>query len=128
LARGAIDTPNATGELRIQDEWGAFVPTVNFEKLRLRKCSSFVLMLVQHLTEQSARIYRVNWYEPNANNPPWIKALADVRRMGTLEGYCFHHVQAIMIAIDQYAETALGNRDYFLNRPYSIGGINDKIP
>lgn len=48
--------------------------------------------------------------------------------MGTLEGYCYHHVQAIMIAIDQYAETALGNREYFLNRPHSIGGMNDKIP
>jgi len=68
------------------------------------------------------------WYDPKADNPPWIKALADVRRMGTLEGYCFHHVQAIMLAIDQYAETALGNREYFLNRPYSIGGKNDQIP
>ena len=48
------------------------------------------------------------WYDPKADNPPWIEALADVRRMGTLEGYCFHHVQAIMLAIDQYAETALG--------------------
>ena len=47
------------------------------------------------------------WYDPKADNPPWIEALADVRRMGTLEGYCFHHVQAIMLAIDQYAETAL---------------------
>jgi hypothetical protein len=45
--------------------------------------------------------------------------------MGTLEGYCFHHVQAIMLAIDQYAETALGNREYFLNKPHSIGGKND---
>jgi hypothetical protein len=70
----------------------------------------------------------LHWYDPKADNPPWITALADVRRRGTLEGYCFHHVQAIMIAIDQYAETALGNRDYFLNRPHSIGGINDKIP
>jgi hypothetical protein len=68
------------------------------------------------------------WYDPNADNPPWIKALADVRRMGTLEGYCFHHVQTIMLAIDQYAESALGNREYFLNKPHSIGGINDKIP
>jgi hypothetical protein len=31
------------------------------------------------------------------------------------------HVQAITIAIDQYAETALGNRDYFLNKPYAVG-------
>ena len=70
----------------------------------------------------------VRWYDANANNPPWIKALAEVRRMGTLEGYCYQHVQAIMIAIDQYAETALGNRDYFLNRPHSSGGMNDQIP
>ena len=48
--------------------------------------------------------------------------------MGTLQGYCFQHVQAIMVSIDQYAETALGNREYFLNRPYGIGGMNDKIP
>jgi hypothetical protein len=67
------------------------------------------------------------WYDPNADNPPWIEALADVRRMGTLEGYCLHHVPAIMPAIDQYAETALGNREYFLNRPHSIGGKNDNI-
>jgi hypothetical protein len=31
------------------------------------------------------------------------------------------NVQAIIVAIDQYAEAALGNRDFFLNKPYSIG-------
>jgi hypothetical protein len=55
----------------------------------------------------------MNWYDPNADHPPWIKALADVRHMGTRESYCFHHVQAIMLTIDQYAESALGNRQYF---------------
>jgi hypothetical protein len=35
---------------------------------------------------------------------------------------CYQHVQAIIVAIDQYAEAALGNRDFFLNRTYSIGG------
>jgi hypothetical protein len=40
----------------------------------------------------------------------------------------YQHVQAIIVAIDQYAETALGNRGYFLNKPHSIGGKNDKIP
>jgi hypothetical protein len=25
------------------------------------------------------------WYDANAENPPWIKALADVRHMGTRE-------------------------------------------
>jgi hypothetical protein len=52
------------------------------------------------------------WYDDKADNPPWIKALANVRRMATMEGYCFQHVQAIIIAIDQYAEKALGNREY----------------
>jgi len=26
------------------------------------------------------------------------------------------------VAIDQYAEAALGNREFFLNKPYGIGG------
>ena len=25
------------------------------------------------------------------------------------------------VAIDKYAEKALGNRDYFLNKPYGVG-------
>jgi hypothetical protein len=49
-------------------------------------------------------------------------ALAEVRHLATREGWCYQHVQAITVAIDQYAEKALGNRDYFLNKPYSIGG------
>jgi hypothetical protein len=33
------------------------------------------------------------------------------------------------VAIDQYAEAALGNREFFLNRPYGIGGrAKDNIP
>jgi len=30
---------------------------------------------------------------------------------------CYHHVQAILVAIDQYAEAATGNREFFLNKP-----------
>ena len=30
-------------------------------------------------------------------------------------------VQAITVAIDQYAEAATGNREYFLNKPHGIG-------
>lgn len=60
------------------------------------------------------------WYDPSADNRHWIRALADVRHMAAREGYCFHFVQAIIVSIDQYAEAALGNRDYFLNRPYGI--------
>jgi len=72
----------------------------------------------------------LRWYdEKNADNPPWVAALADVRRLATREGYCFQHVQAIIVAIDQYAEKALGNRAYFLNKPYGIGGgMKDHLP
>jgi hypothetical protein len=32
-------------------------------------------------------------------------------------------------AIDQYAEAALGNRQFFLNKPYGIGGgRNEQTP
>jgi hypothetical protein len=62
------------------------------------------------------------YYDANAkDNPPWINALAEVRQRACREGWCYQHVQAIIVSIDQYAESALGNRDYFLNRPYSIG-------
>jgi hypothetical protein len=45
-----------------------------------------------------------------------------------MEGYYFQHVQAIIVAIDQYAEKALGNREFFLNKPYGIGGgRNDHV-
>ena len=45
------------------------------------------------------------------DNSPWIEALAELRQRATREGYCYQHVQAITVAIDQYAEKALGNRD-----------------
>ena len=71
----------------------------------------------------------LTWYDHNADNPPWIKALADVRALACREGWRYQHVQAIIVAIDQYAEAALGNRDYFLNKPYGIGGgRNDHVP
>jgi hypothetical protein len=46
---------------------------------------------------------------------------AEVRHRASREGYCHAHVQAIIVSIDQYAETALGDREYFLNKPYGIG-------
>jgi hypothetical protein len=71
----------------------------------------------------------LQWYDHNADNPPWIKALAEVRHLACREGWCYPHVQAIIVSIDQYAEAALGNRDYFLNKPYGVGGGKaDHIP
>jgi hypothetical protein len=49
----------------------------------------------------------IKWYDDNADNGPWIKALAEVRRLAPREGWCYHHVQAIIVSIDQYAESAL---------------------
>ena len=70
----------------------------------------------------------VKHFQDDPNPPPFIKALA-VRHLATREGWCYQHVQAITVAIDQYAEKALGNREYFLNKPYSIGGGGkDHVP
>jgi hypothetical protein len=63
----------------------------------------------------------LQWYDEKADNSPWIMALAEVRHRATRECWCYQHVQAITVAIDQYAEKALGNRDYFLNKPYGAG-------
>lgn len=65
---------------------------------------------------------QLQWYDDKENNSPWSKALAEVRHRAAREGHCYPHVQAIIVAIDQYAEPATGNRDYFLDKPYSIGG------
>ena len=44
------------------------------------------------------------------------------------EAWCYQHVQAIAVAIDQYAAKAFGNREYFLDKPYRIGGGSDHVP
>jgi hypothetical protein len=64
----------------------------------------------------------VRYFHDDPDPPPFIKALAEVRQLATREGWCYQHVQAIQVAIDQYAEKAFANRAYFLNRPHSIGG------
>jgi hypothetical protein len=62
------------------------------------------------------------WFDDCDSPPAFTKALDEVRRLSTREGWCYPHVQAIQVAIDQYAEAAYGNRDFFLNKPHSIGG------
>jgi hypothetical protein len=53
---------------------------------------------------------QLKWYDESADNSPWIDALAELRQRATREGHCYQHVQAITVAIDQYAEKVLGNR------------------
>jgi len=64
---------------------------------------------------------QLKWYDDKAYNSPWLDALAELRQRAAREGYCFQHVQAMTVAIDQDAEAAPGNRDYFLNKPYGVG-------
>jgi hypothetical protein len=66
------------------------------------------------------KVEKLKWFSDSDDHSEFIKALADVRRLGTVEGYCYHHVQAIMLSIDQYAESALGNREFFWNKRHSI--------
>jgi hypothetical protein len=40
-----------------------------------------------------------------------------IQRLATSEGSRHQHVQAIIVAIDQYVEATTGNRDFFLNKP-----------
>jgi len=47
-----------------------------------------------------------------------------MRQQATREGHYCQHVQAIIVAVDQYAEKALGNRAYFLTKPYGIGSTH----
>lgn len=61
------------------------------------------------------------WFSDMQEPTPFIKALDEVRRLSTREGWCYFHVQAIQVAIDQYAEAALGNRQFFFNKPHGIG-------
>lgn len=52
------------------------------------------------------------WHDHNAkDNAPFLDALAKARDIAVKEGYCYHHVQAIIVSIDQYAEavTATGS-------------------
>jgi hypothetical protein len=69
------------------------------------------------------------WYDESVTDP-FLKSLAETRRLAARQGCCYQHVQALMVAIDQYAEAATGNRSYFLDKPHSIGGSrrNSDVP
>jgi hypothetical protein len=65
----------------------------------------------------------VRWFSDERDDaPPFVKALAEVRRIGVHEGWCYRHVQAVICAIDMYAHAATGNPEYFWNKPHSTPG------
>jgi hypothetical protein len=59
----------------------------------------------------------MRWFDEEKDPTPFHKALEETRRLATREGWRYQHVQAIIVAIDQYAGAATGNRDFFLNKP-----------
>jgi hypothetical protein len=48
-----------------------------------------------------------NWYDDKAGDPSRITALANLTFQTILQGYYYRHVQAIIVATDQYSEAAL---------------------
>jgi hypothetical protein len=59
----------------------------------------------------------MRWFDDEKEPSPFLKALEETRRLAMREGWRYQHVLAIIVAIDQYAEAATGNRDFFLNKP-----------
>jgi len=59
----------------------------------------------------------MRWFDDESDPTPFLKALEETRRLAAREGWRYQHVQAIIVAIDQNAEAATGNRDFFLNKP-----------
>jgi hypothetical protein len=48
----------------------------------------------------------MRWFGDEKEPSPFLKALEETRRLATREGWRYQHVQAIIVAIDQYAEAA----------------------
>lgn len=64
---------------------------------------------------------RPKYFSDMREPPEFLKSLEQTRRLSCHEGWCRAHIEAIQVAIDQYAEAAMGNREFFLNKPHSIG-------
>ena len=137
IERMRIQVHRQRGEIRQLQRAG--IPTTSAEALLDRMLNNIDTLCAERdrlkaelpaeQRESAGRTEVVKHFQDDPNPPPFIKALAEVRHLATREGWCYQHVQAITVAIDQYAEKALGNREYFLNKPYSIGGgRKDHVP
>ena len=71
-----------------------------------------------------------HWYDPETEKSRLLAALSDVRRLTcsaeqtvplTIRPGSFMLLQAIRDAIDNYAECEMESREYFWNKPHSIG-------
>lgn len=84
-------------------------------------CSLYVLI---------AAMPKSAWYDPDTNPSQWLAALYRVRHLCTRAAVVMPHakvpgslilIDAIMSAIDDYAERETGHREYFWGRPHKAG-------
>jgi len=57
-------------------------------------------------------------FDTDPNVTPFLKALNTLRQEASRQGHFPEHVATIIAMIDQYAESAIGNRHYFCDQPY----------
>jgi hypothetical protein len=60
-------------------------------------------------------------HDPDARHHRWPAARHQHQNLDRRLSFRQVRFLLITVAIDQYAEKALGNRDYFLNKPYGVG-------
>ena len=70
----------------------------------------------------------MKWFDDEREHSPFLMALAEGGHLSTREGWRCQHVQANIVSIDQYAEAATGDREFFLNEPHSLTGGAGEIP
>jgi hypothetical protein len=62
----------------------------------------------------------VRRFDTDPDATPFLRALDTLRREASRQGEHTEHVATIVAMIDQYAESALGDRHYFCDRPYVL--------
>jgi hypothetical protein len=60
----------------------------------------------------------VRRFDTDQHTTPFLKALDTLRREASRQGESPEHIATIIAMIDQYAETATGDRHYFCDQPY----------
>ena len=82
-------------------------PRLGSEHLRPFPVFFLIIRCAGSTTRKSPRLFLRRW-----------KKLVISRRA---KAFRYQHVQAIIVAIDQYAEAATGDREFFLNKPPNTG-------
>ena len=60
----------------------------------------------------------VKRFDTDPNVTPFLRSLNTLRQEASRQGEFPEHVSTIIAMIDQYAESALGDRHYFCDHPY----------